>query len=164
MLIAAAALCLILAALTWVSVMMAPGPAYWRLLLVGWGALGIFYSMSVTPSGRLLKRSANAEDRPALFAAQFALSHVAWLLCYPLAGQLGANVSMTAAFIGMAAIAGLGMLCGLLLWPAGDPEILPHVHEDISEDHEHVRQFHGGDSSAHAYVIDDLHPYWVKRA
>jgi hypothetical protein len=62
--------------------------------------------MSVTPGG-LLRRSASSEDRPALFAAQFALSHVCWLIAYPLVGQLGARVSMTAAFGGMAALARL---------------------------------------------------------
>lgn len=43
----------------------------------------------LTPTGRLLRRSAEAGDRPALFAAQFVLSHACWLLTYPLAGRLG---------------------------------------------------------------------------
>ncbi len=43
-------------------------------LCILWFILGIGYSMAQTPSGRLLRRSANPEDRPALFAAQFALS------------------------------------------------------------------------------------------
>lgn len=50
-----------------------------RALLVGLG-----YSAVLTPSGRLLRRSAHAQDRPALFAAQFALSHACWLVTYPL--------------------------------------------------------------------------------
>lgn len=36
-------------------------------------------------------RAAPAEDRPALFAADFALSHACWLLCYSLAGWLAAR-------------------------------------------------------------------------
>jgi MFS family permease len=91
-----------LAALTAISAMIPPGQAYWHILLGGWLLLGVAYSMSVTPGGRLLRRSASSEDRPALFAAQFALSHVCWLIAYPLVGQLGARVSMTAAFGGMA--------------------------------------------------------------
>jgi hypothetical protein len=43
----------------------------WAILLVAWLALGLCYSMILTPSGRLLRRSARSEDRPALFAAQF---------------------------------------------------------------------------------------------
>ncbi|WP_299845773.1 MFS transporter, partial [uncultured Jannaschia sp.] len=46
----------------------------WFILLVAWLLVGLGYSAVLTPSGRLLRRSAHAEDRPALFAAQFALS------------------------------------------------------------------------------------------
>src|SRR3546814_9465762 len=53
-------------------------PALWSVLLVGWLAMGVAYSVCVTPGGRLLKRSSDEADRPALFAAQFALSHVCW--------------------------------------------------------------------------------------
>ena len=51
-------------------------------------ARGTGYSAVLTPSGRLLRRSAHPEDRPALFAAQFALSHACWLVTYPLSGWL----------------------------------------------------------------------------
>jgi hypothetical protein len=33
-----------------------------------WFVLGLGYSLAQTPMGRLLRRSAHAEDRPALFA------------------------------------------------------------------------------------------------
>lgn len=59
-------------------------------LVVLWALLGVGYSLSQTPGGRLLRRSSTAEDRPALFAAQFALSHSCWLVTYPLAGWVGA--------------------------------------------------------------------------
>src|SRR3546814_4030944 len=110
------------------------------MVLIGWFILGIAYSMSVTPSGRLLKRSANADDRPALFAAQFALSHICWLICYPLVGQLGADVSMTAAFAAMSVIAVVGTLLALVIWPASDPDVVPHAHPDLPASHEHVAQ------------------------
>lgn len=160
---AAIALSIGLAAMTWVSFAVPVGQSYWHVVLVGWTVLGIAYSMSVTPSGRLLKRSANAEDRPALFAAQFALSHVCWLICYPLVGQLGANISMPAAFGAMCLIAGLGTLLAFLLWPSEDPDVVRHDHDDLPQGHEHLRLYHGGDSAAHIYMIDDLHPRWVKR-
>lgn len=44
-------------------------------LLALWAVLGLGYSVVQTPAGRLLRRSALPEDRPAIFAAQFALSH-----------------------------------------------------------------------------------------
>ena len=64
-------------------------PSY-ALLLPLWLVIGFGYSVAQTPSGRLLRRSAHAEDRPAIFAAHFALSHACWLICYPLAGRFGA--------------------------------------------------------------------------
>ncbi|WP_417750598.1 hypothetical protein [Saccharothrix lopnurensis] len=40
------------------------------------------------PGGRLLRRSARPAHLPAVFAADFSLSHACRLLCYPLAGVL----------------------------------------------------------------------------
>lgn len=131
-----------LAALAWISGIVPVNTTYWYILLGGWAVLGIGYSMSITPSGRLLKRSANAEDRPALFAAQFALSHICWLITYPLVGQLGAGVSMTAAFAAMAAIALFGAILGSLFWPASDPESVVHDHPGLPPDHDHLRRHH----------------------
>lgn len=51
----------------------------WSILLTAWLLVGLGYSAVLTPSGRLLRRSAHAGDRPALFAAQFALSTPAGL-------------------------------------------------------------------------------------
>lgn len=141
----------------------ASGFATWPAVLTGWIVLGIAYSMSVTPSGRLLKRSAGDSDRPAIFAAQFALSHAAWLLCYPLAGQIGAVFSQSAAFAVLAAVAALGTVAAILLWPRGDPEVVPHDHKDLPPDHPHMQDAHkGGHSAAHPFVINDLHPQWPR--
>jgi MFS family permease len=139
---------------------MTPGAAYWHVLLAGWLVMGVAYSASLTPSGRLLRRSANAEDRPALFAAQFALSHVCWLICYPLVGQLGARVSMSAAFVGMAALSAIGVVAALRLWPAHDPDVIPHDHADLPADDPHHAEHAKGD---HAFVIDRRHPKWPNR-
>ena len=157
MLIAAAVLTLALAALAGITATMAPGTTYWHVLLGGWLVMGVAYSASVTPSGRLLKRSANAEDRPTLFAAQFALSHVCWLLCYPLVGQLGARFGMTAAFGAMAALAAIGTVAALWLWPSNDPDVVAHEHGDLDADDPHRRVHVQGD---HSYVIDRRHPKW----
>jgi len=160
MIVAAAVLTVALAALAAISATMAPGTGYWHVLLAGWLVMGIAYSASVTPSGRLLRRSANAEDRPALFAAQFALSHVCWLICYPLVGQLGARICMGAAFVGMAALSAIGVVAALRLWPAYDPDVIPHDHADLPADDPHHEEHAQGN---HPYVIDRRHPKWPSR-
>ncbi len=154
-----------LAAMALLTAVFGKGTGYWPLLLAGWFVLGIAYSLSVTPSGRLLRRSANADDRPAVFAAQFALSHGCWLICYPLAGQVGAALGQVAAFAVLALVAGIGTVAALWLWPSRDPESLAHSHDDLPPDHAHLREHHEhGQSTAHAFVIDDIHPDWPRTA
>ncbi|MDC7810915.1 MFS transporter [Sphingomonas koreensis] len=137
-------------------------PDYWSFLLAGWLVLGIAYSASVTPGGRLLRRSSDAADRPALFAAQFALSHVCWLIAYPLAGQLGARAGMGVAFGAAAVLALAGTAIAFFLWPAEDSEVVPHTHDDLPPDHPHLTEEHSGGNATHAFVIDDLHTRWPK--
>ncbi len=82
-----------------------------------WAIAGFGYSMTLTPSGRLLTRSAGPEDRPALFAAQFTLSHACWLVLYPLAGWLMTRYGATTALTGMTCAAVLGLTTALMIWP-----------------------------------------------
>jgi len=146
-------------ALVAMAMLFSTGGVMWAVVLGGWFVLGIAYSMSVTPSGRLLRRSANAEDRPAVFAAQFALSHACWLLSYPLAGQVGARFGQAAAFTALAAVAGIGTVAAWFFWPASDPGVVAHSHDGMAPDHPHLRDDHGG-KPGHEFVIDDLHPAW----
>jgi H+ antiporter protein len=129
-------------------------------LLVLWLILGFGYSVAQTPAGRLLRRSAHPEDRPAIFAAQFALSHACWLICYPLAGYLGARAGMTAAFAAMAIIGMIGLALAWRLWPAGDPTGVAHDHPGLPADHPHLRKHGGTGQHHHPLVIDDLHRRW----
>lgn len=126
------------------------------VLLIGWFFLGIGYSGMLTPSGRLLTRSAHAEDRPAVFAAQFALSHACWLLIYPVAGALITFGSVTIAMWGLAALALLGLFGALVVWPSQEPGPVEHEHPDLPKDHPHLATGHG--VHKHPIVIDDLHP------
>lgn len=73
--------------------------------------------MVMTSIGRLLKQSCQAEERPALFAAQFSLSHACWLIAYPLAGWLGSSMGMMAAFAALATVALFATLAASRLWP-----------------------------------------------
>ena len=110
------------------------------LLLPLWLVIGFGYSAAQTPSGRLLRRSAHAEDRPSMFAAQFALSHACWLICYPLAGRFGAAFGLQSTFIVMSLIGLAGVVLALRVWPAGDPSDIAHDHPDLPQDHPHMRE------------------------
>ena len=131
-------------------------------LLALWFVLGVGYSTAQTPSGRLLRRSANPEDRPALFAAQFALSHACWLIAYPLAGWAGAALGLPATSIILSALAAVAIGAVLAIWPADDPEIVEHSHDDLPEDHPHLAEVGHGRRHAHVYVIDDIHVAWPR--
>ncbi|MGS4947853.1 MFS transporter [Meridianimarinicoccus sp. RP-17] len=132
----------------------------WPVLLGAWLLVGLGYSAVLTPSGRLLRRSAHAEDRPALFAAQFALSHACWLVTYPLSGWLMTQFGPVAALGVLAALAGVGALSALRLWPQEDPEILEHSHDNLPLDHPHLK---GARRHAHPFVVDDQHPRWASQ-
>ncbi|MBX3608689.1 MAG: MFS transporter [Hydrogenophaga sp.] len=134
-----ALLCGVMAAGMWVT--------SYAALLPLWCVAGIAYSVAQTPSGRLLRRSAHPADRPALFAAQFALSHACWLLFYPLAGWAGAHWGMRATFAVLGVAVLLALCVAWWVWPADDPEVIEHDHDD-------------GTHHAHAFWIDDQHPHW----
>lgn len=116
-------------------------------LLILWGVAGLAYSTAQTPSGRLLRRSAHPSDRPALFAAQFALSHACWLLFYPLAGWSGARWGIPVTFVLLGVAAVVALATARRIWPAQDQEVIEHDHED-------------GTRHAHPFWIDDQHPHW----
>jgi len=84
-----------------------------------WACIGFGYSATLTPSGRLLTRTARPEDRPAVFAAQFTLSHACWLLLYPLAGWIMTKTT-PAETLGLMTLAAVpGLLIAALIWPRG---------------------------------------------
>ena len=129
-------------------------------LLVLWFVLGVGTSVTSTPGGRLLKRSAQPEDRPAVFAAQFALSHACWLLTYPVAGWIGAKIGLPATFLALSAIAAVSIVIALAFWPSRDDAEIQHSHPELSLDHPHMRESGGSRTHAHSIVIDRLHPHW----
>lgn len=130
----------------------------WPLFLLLWTLTGIGYSTTLTPQGRLLRRSAHADDRPAVFTAQFALSHACWLVTYPLAGQAMTMWGMGPTLGILGVLGATGLFLALRLWPEGDPVVIPHTHADLPPDHPHL-QGHGR-RHAHAFVIDDEHHAW----
>ena len=155
------------------------GPTYaWLFPL--WFLLGAGASLVQTPAARLVRRSCGAGDRTALFAAHFALSHVAWLVGYLFSGWVGARLGMTTAFAVLAAVAAVSAVVAFLVWPPGDPAEMkhqhpahhhahPHMHDEHHQhDHEgwegpepHVHDHdHGAVTHRHPFVIDLHHPRW----
>tara|TARA_R110002072_G_scaffold299307_1_gene474601 strand:+ start:2535 stop:3854 length:1320 start_codon:yes stop_codon:yes gene_type:complete len=132
----------------------------WPVLLGAWLLVGLGYSAVLTPSGRLLRRSAHPEDRPALFAAQFALSHACWLLTYPLSGWLMTQFGLIPALSVMTVLAGAGILAAMRLWPSEDPETLEHTHDNLPPDHPHLQ---GARKHVHTFVVDENHPRWASQ-
>lgn len=157
-------------------------PGMLSLMLI-WFFLGAGSSLIQTPAGRLLRRSAHQADRPAIYAAQFALSHACWLIAYPVAGWVGVTFGLPAAFTLLAALAFLGTVVALTLWPAEDQAELTHSHDEIEHlhlhvhdehhDHEHIGtktdephrhpHRHPSIKHKHPYVIDLHHPVWPNR-
>ncbi|MFB2761965.1 MFS transporter [Marinobacter shengliensis] len=129
-------------------------------LLPVWAWLGVGFSTVQTPIGRVLTRSSHAEDRPALFAAQFSLSHAGWLIAYPLAGWLGSSAGMTITLLILLGFALGGLILAVKLWPSVDPSERSHHHDDLPSDHPHIASDSNSSVHSHNYVIDSLHPKW----
>ena len=134
------------------------GPLPWPQFLGMWALTGLLYSAILTPSGRLLRRSAHAEDRPAVFTAHFALSHACWLVTYPLAGWSAVWGSQVLSLALMGLLGLTSAFLGGWLWSKAPKEVM-HEHTDLPEDHPHLKAY-GGRRHAHAIVIDDEHHVW----
>ncbi len=131
-------------------------------LIALWAIIGFGFSLTQTPIGRIINRSAREADRGAVFAAQFALSHACWLVTYPLAGWIGAGAGLGVAALVLAGIGALGLVAVLRIWPAQDASELAHDHPDLPPDHPHLAEH--GPHHAHSFVIDDLHRRWPRAA
>ena len=142
------------------AILLSAGPdQIWLILLALWALMGVGYSAVQTPTGRLLRRSAQPSDRPAVFAAQFALSHVCWLLTYPIAGWLGNSTGLSTTALVLAAVTLAGVVAARAMWPAGDPGVIEHDHPNLAPDDPHL-QGATQQRHAHAFVIDEHHRRW----
>lgn len=143
------------------------GAGRWPVLLVLWAAIGVGSSLVLTPGGRLLRRSAHPGDLPALFAADFSLSHACWLVCYPLAGWLATYAGMATTFTVLGVFTVGAAALAARLWPVHDPETVEHEHHDLDGSHEHLddaTHVGGRWRHTHQYRIDDLHNRWPEQA
>lgn len=129
-------------------------------ILAAWFLIGFGYSSVQTPAGRLIRKSANSDDRPALFAAQFCLSHCCWLISYPISGWLMTAYGTVTSLLASTVFTTLGIFLALRWWPDQEPENIWHTHENVGLEHPHLG---GQRSHSHAIIIDDLHPKWPTR-
>ena len=81
-----------------------------------WVTIGVGMAAVVTPTGRVLRASASARRLPEVFAAQFSLSHLAWLLTYPIAGWVGTALGFDITWSVLTALALIGAVLALALW------------------------------------------------
>jgi hypothetical protein len=95
-------------------------PAAMVFLGILWFVLGVGYSGVLTPIGQVIRATVAEPHLPAVFAAQFSLAHGWWLICYPVAGWLGALVSLEAAAVVMGCISVLATISAAILWRRGD--------------------------------------------
>ena len=151
------------------------------LIMAGlWFLIGVGFSSILVISGRLLQRSAAQEDRPAYFAAQFALSHACWLITYPLAGWLSSTYDIEVAFSVLFGLVMFSTLLAYFLWPENDKTYMEHVHSKTShlhlhthdEHHQHAHEgwegpephshphSHSEIKHTHEFVIDRHHQKW----
>lgn len=99
-----------------------------HLMLLLWFGLGLGCATALTPAGCLLRRSAGPKDRPALYAAQFALAHACLLITYPLAGWLGVTIGLSWTFAVLGLVAAAAVLVAIRLWPHADSGAGEHLH------------------------------------
>lgn len=141
----------------------AGGPWQWPTLIAIWTMMGLGSAAILTPAGRVVLRSSAPEDRPALFAAQFSLSHACWLLTYPIAGWVATEVGYTITWAVQAVLATIGTAVARLSWPSSEPALVEHFHPLNVADRDHITdatRTQDGYVHAHEFLIDQLHHRW----
>jgi MFS family permease len=134
----------------------------WTLAAVVWAAIGLGGGLTLLPIGRVVRGAGSERDRPAVFAAQFSLSHLCWLLTYPLTGWLGATVGFGAAWAVLLVLVAAATVAAAGLWPRRLTVALRHTHERSAQ--AHVRE-RGGAGPTHTHeVVPDEHHLAVARS
>ncbi|SNV16544.1 H+ Antiporter protein [Dermatophilus congolensis] len=90
--------------------------AQWGALLLVWTLMGAATSAVLTPSARILRRNSTDENRAAVFAAQFSLSHACFLFTYPLAGALGTGAGVSTTALTLVPLGLIGVLTAAGMW------------------------------------------------
>lgn len=118
MMIGAISSMVVLAVIAGVIPVAVDADAWWPLVMI-WGVQGATVSLMLTPSSKIVQKNSTETTRPALFAAQFSLSHACFLITYPLAGALSVAVGLSATATILAVIGTVGVLWTGWHWLAG---------------------------------------------
>lgn len=113
--------------------MTSTGLASWAITVAIWVVIGAGMALIVTPTGRVIRASVSPSGLPAAFAAQFSLSHMAWLLTYPIAGWVGTAAGFTWAWSILAALGVVGAVSAVLVWPRTGEQAPPPPFPDNVE-------------------------------
>jgi hypothetical protein len=74
------------------------------------------------------------------------------------------TVGISQTFVISAVFAAAALAAAFAVWPATDPDVLGHHHDDLDEDDPHWTE--GGQRlghrHAHGFVIDPQHPQWPR--
>ncbi|RZT85640.1 putative MFS family arabinose efflux permease [Pseudonocardia sediminis] len=135
----------------------------WPLAAGAWFAIGCGTALVVVPVGRVVRSSASPADRPAAFAAQFSLSHLCWLLTYPLTGWLGSLAGFTTAWGVLLVLVVAASVAAVRLWPRALPQTIRHGHtEPVDHNHLDAQAVWDGAVWVHTHhiVIDPDHTRW----
>lgn len=136
----------------------------WTAALAIWLLIGAGMSLILTPVGRVLRRSSTPADRTAVFAAQFSLSHLCWLLTYPIAGWVATLAGFTTAWTILCVIAAIGAVAAPAIWPHRDPDAISHTHDPKATGSGHLHgatAIEGGQMQhTHIFIIDQDHVRW----
>lgn len=121
------------------------GIASWAVTAPIWVLIGAGMALIITPTGRVIRASVDTPALPAAFAAQFSLSHLAWLITYPIAGWIGTASGLGPAWITLGALALIGAIAAPLLWrreptPATGMATPAEQHADSDTSHTGVLQ------------------------
>ncbi|WP_238588982.1 MFS transporter [Pseudonocardia sp. HH130629-09] len=131
----------------------------WTTAAVAWALIGAGPGWIMVNTGRLLRTSAGPGQRPALFSAQFSLSHACWLVTYPLTGWLAVGAGWSVTWSVLAVLAVAALVVAALVWPTTGADLVRHRHD---VDHAHVvaaRPAAHGWTHAHRLVVDEQHPH-----
>ncbi len=99
----------ILLAIIGIAVLSQSGTTNWLVICALWCAMGAANATTLVTSSRLLRRHSTPANRPAVYAAQFSLSHACFLITYPLAGITTATIGLGTITLILAAIALTGL-------------------------------------------------------